>query len=383
MTRLLIVSFSPIARDPRVLKQARLAVEAGWDLCVIGYGSEGDAVPGQFVPLPAPVSGLDHKVRTAARQGPSILLGSMALPAYWTSENAQRALQAGAAFAPDIVHANDWMALPVAARLGVPFIYDSHEFATGEQEERLVWRLLFKPYIAAIERNTIGKAASVVTVSDGIAERLRTLYALPRLPIVIRNTPPFREIPWRPTGEIIEVLYQGAYNPDRGLEDLIDSVPLWPAGYRLTMRGIGAPLYIRELKARAAGLGLAEDRIVFVDPVLPAELVEAAARFDVGIHPIPPRTVQTEYCLPNKFFEYLMAGLCLCVSPAREMAAIVEARGLGSVMRDTTPAAIAEAVAGLSRERIDAAKRASIETARDLNWENEKHRLLDLYRSLA
>ena len=44
---------------------------------------------------------------------------------------------------------------------------------------------------------------------------------------------------------------------------------------------------------------------MFVDPVLPAELVEAAARFDIGIHPIPPRTVQTEYCLPNKFFEFI------------------------------------------------------------------------------
>ena len=298
---------------------------------------------------------------------------------FWTSPSARLALDAAREFAPDLVHANDWSALPIAGSLKAPFIYDSHEFATGEQEERALWRLVFGPYVAAIEGTFIHRASRVVTVSQGIAERMQSLYHLADTPIVIRNVPAYVDVRPRKVGTPVKVLYQGAYNPDRGLEELIDSVAMWRPGYSLTLRGIGNEQYVAALKARAS-LSPAADRIKFVEPVTPAELITAANEFDVGVHPIPPRTTQTNYCLPNKFFEYTMAGLCLCVSPAREMAMLVEQHRLGAVMQSTEPAAIAKAINSLSIDAIQAAKSASHEAARTYNWSNESERLLAIYR---
>jgi glycosyltransferase involved in cell wall biosynthesis len=339
-------------------------------------------VPGAFTPLPAPTPSILHRFTTAARQGPSLLGAAFARSAFWTSPVVHHAMAAASEFKPDLVHANDWSTLPVAVRLGVPFVYDSHEFATGEQDERLLWRLLFKPYISAMEGAFIRKAGDVVTVSEGIAERLEGLYGLPKRPTVIRNMPLYEESAFRRTGESIEVLYHGAYHPNRGLECVIDSVALWPPNFRLKLRGIGAPHYIDALRKRALG-STAHDRIIFADPVRMDDLVQAAATSDVGIFTIPPYTVQADYVLPNKFFEYTMAGLCLVVSRAKEMSKEVERRGLGVVANGTSPRDIAAAISTLTRDRIDAAKQASLAAARELNWDREKSRLSDLWRIIA
>lgn len=379
--RMLIISLSPIARDPRVARQCRLAIDAGFELTVLGFGDQRDTVSGRFVSFPAPVPGAAHSLGVALRQGPALFSPKLAV---WTSQlgaTVRAMADAARASQPHLIHANDWPALSIATKLGAPVLYDSHEFASGEHEERLLWRLLFKPYISAIEGASVRQAKRVVTVSDGIADKLQAIYDLPERPTVIRNMPYYSRSEFRPVGETVEVLYQGAYNPDRGLENLIDSVLAWPAGYRLTLRGLGPGDYIATLQRRAEGSG-GRNRIRFADPVSPADLVQAATSFDIGIHPIPPNTVQTEFCLPNKFFEYAMAGLCLCVSPAKEMASLVASRGLGAVMQGTRAIDIAEAVSSLTRERIDVAKRASLDAARDLNWDHERHRLLAVWRSL-
>ncbi len=364
------------------MRQIRLATEAGYEVGVAGYGTPADAVPADFTAFPAPRPGLTHKAGVALRQGPSLLAGMLASPLYWTSAEARQVLAAARHFRPDLVHANDWPALPVAARLGLPYVYDSHEFASGEHDEWLLWRLFYKPYVTALERAYGPDAACVTTVSDGIAERLQTLYGLAVRPTTIRNMPRYRALPFRPTGAEVEILYHGAYNPERGLEELIDSVALWPERFRLKLRGIGAPAYIEALRTRASG-SAASARIAFADPVGADDLVEAAATSDIGIFTIPPKTIQSDYALPNKFFEYAMAGLCLVVSPAKEMAGLVRDRRLGMVTAGSTPQDIAATLTGLSREQIDAAKRASLEAAKELNWDHEKQRLLDIWRSLA
>ena len=42
--RLLVLSFSPVARDPRVLRQCKLAQDAGYDVGIVGYGAVGSRV---------------------------------------------------------------------------------------------------------------------------------------------------------------------------------------------------------------------------------------------------------------------------------------------------------------------------------------------------
>lgn len=379
--RAAILSLSPIDNDPRVLRQIAALKNMGAEVLAFGYGRTD--LDGGLVRFPQPRPGLANRVAMLMRQGPALLHHGLALPAYWRVQTHRAMLGRVLDFRPDIIHVNDWPCLPVGARaaerLGVPFLYDSHEFALGEQEERLLWRLVFRPYIAAIERPLIRRAAAVITVGEKLADILREVHGLPETPTVIRNVPTYEAIPFRPTGSNIRILYHGVFNPNRGLEAVIRSVPLWAPPYTLTLRGVGNPGYLDSLKELVQELGI-QARVEFAPAVLATELIRHAATADVGIFLAPVDTPQSRYCLPNKLFEYAMAGLAQCVSHAEEMARLVEHFHMGVIINGEDPGAIAESINALTPTRLDTLRRNALEAARQLCWEHEQEHLLAVYR---
>ncbi len=282
----------------------------------------------------------------------------------------------------DLWLANDWTALPIAARMaerekGV-FVYDSHEFAVNEYSQIWRWRLFNRPIIKALERRYIAGAKVVSTVSSGIADALERMYSLSTKPIVIRNAPRYSESDFRPTGEAIRLLYHGIVAPGRGLEEAIASVPLWRPEYSLHIRGPGDEKYLQSLRDQIQSLDLA-DRILMLPPVPMIELVASAREFDIGFFALKGHSLQNHYVLPNKFFEYTMAGLALCVSDLSEMTRLCRQYGHGVVFKGLDPQDIADTVNGLTRDVIDAMKRKAVLASKDLCWDNEAERMLKLY----
>jgi len=281
--------------------------------------------------------------------------------------------------------ANDWIALPLAARMakekGGKYVYDTHEFAVEEYAEKLHWRIWKRPLVGAVERRYIGNAAVVSSVSAGISERLDAMYQLPRPSLVIRNTPFYQRFRFRRTGERIRVLYHGIIVIGRGLEQTIDSVASWRPEFELTIRGPENPGYSDMLRQRIRDAGL-ENRVRLVPPVPMIALVEEATAFDIGFFALPGHSRHNEFALPNKFFEYMMAGLALCVSDLAEMARLVKAHQLGVLISTLDPVAIASAINSFNRARIDACKRKALAVAEKLCWERESSRLVDAYRQL-
>ena len=93
------------------------------------------------------------------------------------------------ALRPDVVHAHDAAMLApglVAARLaGAELVYDSHEYAAGVPYRERGWAL----FVRALERAVVPRCAAVITVSEGIAERLRQRYGRAARIAVVRNFP--------------------------------------------------------------------------------------------------------------------------------------------------------------------------------------------------
>jgi glycosyltransferase involved in cell wall biosynthesis len=272
--------------------------------------------------------------------------------------------------------------LPIAARLarekGGIYVYDTHEFGTEEFAHQPRWRRWQRPVVCAIEGKYIRGAAIVSTVSAGIGKLLDELYRLPRPAMVIRNTPTYQAYPFRPTGERIRVLYHGIVVPGRGLELAIDSVPLWDDRFDLTIRGPENPEFTPLLRERVAALGLGA-RVTIAPPVPMTALVREATAFDIGFFALPGHSRQNELALPNKIFEYIMAGLCLCTSDLPEIAAIIADNDLGVTVHELDPATIARAINAFDRHRIDACKRNALVAAKQLCWEHESARLVADY----
>lgn len=384
-----VLSLSVIFDDPRVRRQIDALLADGWTVTSVGFGTlneRRDNLSHLMVPdLPHDTRPFHRAARIASllttRFWPKLSLH------VWNGQPRHRALMNAVAGIEraDLVIANDYTALPaalaLASRAHAGLLYDSHEYATGENADNVRWRLLYPPYIRAIENIAIAARAGVTTVSEGIATRIARDYGVER-PIVVRNLPSYRAIPERPVNLEPLVHYHGVVVPGRGLETLIDSVPLWMPHFRLRIRGPAPAEYFEALKHRAAGIGVA-DRIVFERAVPAVELIERASDADIGIHVLPGISEQNSYALPNKLFEYVMAGLAVIVTDLPEMREVVIGERVGALVAGQGPAAIADVVNAMTKEKILSFRRAGLTAARHLCWEHEQQRFLDVCSHLA
>jgi glycosyltransferase involved in cell wall biosynthesis len=384
--KICLISHSRIADDPRVRRHGDALAAAGHD--VVGIGSAGARRTAPHWPvheLPEPDrGGLERVVRLpVARLGPGPALR------LWRSDPANRAwTEAVATTRADVYVANDWPVLPLAAALaadhGGRYVYDSHEYAVQEHAERPKWQIFYPPYIRNIERALTPGASAVVTVSAGIAALLQRDLGLARSPVVIRNVPCAETVPEHDVHEPISILYQGIFAPDRGIETLIDSVRNWSPGRELVLRGSGDAAYLARLRRRAQTSTDGNHALVrFEPPVEPGQLIARAATADVGVHPIAGRTDQTRFCLPNKFFEYVMAGLAVCVSDLPEMRRLVAEHSLGWLIPAHTAEAIADTVNAMTPETVQHHRASARAAAQALSWESESTKLLAVFERLS
>ena len=148
---------------------------------------------------------------------------------------------------PDAVHANDVATLIpgyFAARLSrAKLVYDTHEYAVGVPYRKAVWAWL----AATIERLLIRRCDAVITVSDGIADRLQARYSLRERPTVVRNVPDLPSPGEAPDlreemgiGDAPLVLHQGAVADGRGGENLIRAVSFTESAHLLFLGADGA-----------------------------------------------------------------------------------------------------------------------------------------------
>lgn len=313
---------------------------------------------------------------------------SGALFVYWSNETNRDTFRKLQYVEADLFIAHDWYVAPAALKLAdlrrSRYVVDVHEYAreqfyfrAGSSEQRN-WNRYRRPYIDALQRLVFERAFGVTTVCDGIADLLKRDYELARRPTVVRSVPLFNKQSFRPTGGIIDVLYHGLIVPTRGVDHAIRSLPRWRPEFRLIVRGHGPTDYIAFLKRLAAELSV-QDRVQFESSVDFDDIIPSANRADIGYIVLDNYSPQRTFTLPNKFFEYVMAGLAICASDLPEMSALVNRYGLGLLSETVDPIALADRINAFTPESIDAFKRASLAAANELCWEREAQEMLSCY----
>ena len=290
---------------------------------------------------------------------------------------------------PDVVHAHDAaMLLPglVGARLaGARLVYDSHELATSVPYRERAWEW----FVGAIERAVIPRCAAVITVSDGIAARLRERYRLSATPTVVRNVSALEA---NGTGalrlslglgpEVPLVLHQGAPAPDRGCEALVAAAALLD-DVHVVFLGDPEPGYGEGLSEliRRRGVG---DRVTLLPSVSLDDLLAHTAEADVGVTLLQDTCENHRLALPNKVFEYIAAEVPVVASALPEVQRLIDVYGIGWCVAPGDPVELAQALSrGLNaRHDPELAGRLARASA-ELRWSLEQTRLLELYAELA
>lgn len=285
--------------------------------------------------------------------------------------------------AADVYLANDWHTLPIAMKIaaerGAQYGYDTHEYALEEYRYRFLWRLFRQPLARSIESIGLKNALVASSVSPGIAEDMEKEYGLKQPMLVIRNTPNREIIDFRPCGSPITVLFHGLIAPDRGLEECVQSVALWRPEFVFDLRGPASPEYRRHLETLARDAGVLQ-RVRFLPPVPMVDLIAAASEADIGISTPPKTSKHNLYALPNKFFEYIQAGLAMCIADLPDMSRIVRRYDLGLLIPEVTPPAIAATINSFTPAAVNKYKKHSLLAAAELNWDCERQRLVEAYK---
>jgi glycosyl transferase family 4 len=364
LARVLVISFSNLASDPRVDRQLTVLL-ARHEVTAAGLAAPThDGL--EFVDISTPPLGLVEGGLGVAR-----LLAHRFEAAYWRHPKNCEVLRRLQGVAADVVLANDLAALPIALSLGPPVVFDAHEFAPDELSDRLWWRTLIAPYVEWQCRRYLPQAAAMTTVGGAIADEYERSYGAQAA--VVTNAPPYADLHPRPVVEPIRVLHHGIAQRGRGLEEMLHLAGLLDDRFTVDFVLAGGSSRFRD---ELVGQARDNARVTFPPPVPMRELVSMANAYDVGLFLLPPNNLNRRYALPNKFFEFVQARLAVAVGPSPEMAALVRRHGLGVVAADFTPEALAAELNSLDADQIAGFKLASDAAACELSAERNAEAIL-------
>lgn len=273
-----------------------------------------------------------------------------------------------------------------ARRLRVPWRFDAEDFHTAETPAIEANPHEFR-HVQRIERAHLPLAAQITAASPAIGEAYQDTYQLAQSPLVILNVFPRSQFPAskpaspsnRPVAKRLYWFSQ-TIGPGRGLEQLLPILAEMKTACSLHLRGFPAAGYQERLTDAAQKTGFTGE-IEWLDFAPPEEMLETAAGYDLGLS-LEQRTPRNrDYCLTNKIFTYLGAGIPVAMSKTQAQARLADDLGAAAIMLDLHHPTGAAAALDDFFNSDDRQSQAAI-SARNLsdqkyNWDHEKLKLLN------
>jgi glycosyltransferase involved in cell wall biosynthesis len=357
--------------DVRVFHRACCELaRAGYEVHLLAQGKGTEAYKEKEVvihPLPEPTSSWQRHTR------------------------ASRVAQMAADLRPDLFHVHEPDLLgPVIARAGSrPVIYDVHESYLDLLSETVSMPAFVKPLVRIAwdqwERRLVRRCAAVVTVTETIAKRYKSLI---KNVCVVANFPD-----WQSMDDLSSVQRDGAtcvmagtLSPSRGLPIIFRALALLKhrgVNARLNLAGNASNEYLLSLWNEAESLGVRE-QVEYHGMLSKEEALLFQKKADIGLVTYQPLL----YCvnsLPNKLLECMSLGVPVVYSNFPNYREIAETAGAGIMVDPTVPEQIADAIETLvrnpdiARRMGEAGKRAVRER---YNWGVERVKLLKLYHEI-
>ncbi|WP_443113626.1 glycosyltransferase [Herbaspirillum seropedicae] len=283
---------------------------------------------------------------------------------------------------PQVVNVHTLALLPLGVFLKLLFrarlVYDAHELETEVEGLRGLRQNLSR----MVERLCMPAVDLTITVGPMIRDWYRERYQIENV-VAVLNCPVFKVVERR--GRLREelgispeqkiCLYQGALCSGRGIELLLESFELMDDNnVVLVCMGYGELEYLVKDAANRCS------RIHYFPAVPPALVLEYTVDADIGFALIENTCLSYYLCLPNKLFEYAMAGVPVISSPLPEMRALMVEYRIGAVISDSTPTAVEHAVQEINTFDRDALRQHLAEFTRRFCWQEQEAVMMDAYQ---
>ena len=369
--RVLFCRSNPVAPDPRVEKEARALVEAGYEVQVIAWDRSA------VLPSPEAQHGFQiHRLPIRAEFGHG--LGNFPALLRWQIALATWLLRHQTSY--DIIHACDFDTIFPALLCKLFFrkkvIYDIFDFYADHLRAT---PLIIKSLIRGLDLFIIGLADATILVDE--SRRAQISGARPKRLVFIYNSPEEVELD---VGQIddsssFRIVYIGLLQVERGLLELLDLVGRHPE-WRLDIAGFGGDE--EQIRSRVKNLPNAiwHGRIPY------EEALRLSRWADAFIATYDPSIPNHHYSSPNKIFEAMMLAKPVIVAKNTNMDRIVENWDCGLVVEYGNLVALDQAFTMLANDlalqtRLGRNGRKAYEM--EYSWEQMQERLWVLYHELT
>ena len=288
-----------------------------------------------------------------------------------------------------LINAHSLSVLPLAFLLkiihGSKLVYDTHELETETEQMSSFRKFIFK----FIEKKIIHYCDLTIVVSENIANWYYKEYKINR-PLVIKNGSHYFKINKKKnflrnnlkiSNDKKILLYQGDLSKVKGIELVIDA---FKKRYmikkdKLVFVLIGYGELYNEIKK----IVKIYKNIYLLKSVPHKKLLNYTSSADLGIM-LPKNTCLNNYfCMPNKLFEYAMAGLPVMISNMKEMSEVVNKYKFGIVIKRMSVTSINNSLDKfLIKKNFNKLSIASRKFANINSWEKQEKLLIKQYRKI-
>jgi len=381
----LVIALTMIHRDPRVMPQVKSLTSEGWIVDTIGNGQ--NPAPGvrDHFALNSPAAWTQSTIGTLLIHGflPHSLRFKL-LASNSVEAEVKARIRAGKYqlivfndldFVPWIADSTTFTSQALSGHIHL----DLHEYFPIKVRRDSLYRRFIASYNVWMRKH-IGNRGFTTrsTPVRGISELYAEEFGFPT-PEVIRNCPPYTvQDPSAVDPSKIRLLYHGAYNPHRGIYEIVDAMRLVDERFSMTFMFVGTKSLIEELKTYAKDL---QHRVHFVPAVPMEEISHFINSYDLEIMFYPPRTTNLVMALPNKFFEAIQGRLGVIIGDSPMMKELVDEHGLGLVVNGWSPSDLAAGINSLTPEQVTSYKRAAHAVAANFSAESERQAFLAIVQS--
>ncbi|MBL7740146.1 MAG: glycosyltransferase [Chitinophagaceae bacterium] len=256
----------------------------------------------------------------------------------------------------------------------IPRIYDAHELFTGLKE--VATRPLIRKIWTWVEKKAAPQYKYGYTVSASIADEFNKRYGVKYA--TIRNMTKLREFTEQPLPEKF-LLYQGAVNEARAFEQLIPAMK--QINCKLVICGDGN--FMNQLKELIRQNGI-ENKVELKGMLSPDDLWTISQKATIGMGVAENTGINQYLALPNKFFDYIHAGLPQIAMNFPEYQQLNKQFEVAILLDDISPERIAGAVNNLLQNDVlyNRLRQNCFQARQVLNWQQEEKKLLDFYQSV-
>jgi glycosyltransferase involved in cell wall biosynthesis len=259
-------------------------------------------------------------------------------------------------------------------------VFDAHEYFTEVPE--VTERKFTKTIWEWVAKLCIKHADLAYTVNQSLADIFTNLYqkkfeVIRSVPFKSNDTGKADDSQNETNGKPV-ILYQGALNEGRGIEQCIlamkktDAI-LWIAGEGDLSKQLRTMVVENQLS----------DKVKFLGFVLPEQLREITLKANIGYNVFENKGLSYYYSLNNKFFDYIQSHLPQICTPYPEFDKINREYGVGVTATSDVEEIVAAFHSLLNDHRLYAEIKANcIRAAEVFNWQREEQELIRIYKHI-